>query len=87
MQKKNHCFTPLVKLGSAKEAFFGCISQTLDYFFQTLQNSNMYICIFILNMNSFLHVCYTKFIKNISLSTNFEFSQKFPVKSHIFLHI
>ena len=29
---------------------------------------------------------HTKFIKKIYLFTNFEFSQKFPVKSQIFLH-
>ena len=34
----------------------------------------------------FLHIYYTKFIISIYLFTNFEFSQKFPMKSQIFLH-
>ena len=41
----------------------------------------------IFKINPFFHVYYTKFIEKISLSANFEFSQKFPVKYQIFLHI
>ena len=42
---------------------------------------------FIPKLNPFLHVYYIKFSKNIFFFTNFEFSQKFSVKSQIFLHI
>ena len=61
-------------------------SQILEVLFQILQNSNIFVS-FILKVNPFLHVYYTKFIKSIYLFTHFEFSQKFPVKSQIFLHI
>ena len=39
------------------------------------------------DINPFFHVYYTKFIGKNSLSAIFEFLQKFPVKSHFFLHI
>ena len=67
-------------------AFLAVVLQILEYFFQILQNSNIFISI-IFKTNPFFHVYYTKFIEKISLSTIFEFSQKFPVKSQIFLHI
>ena len=67
-------------------AFLAVFSQTLDYFFQILQNSIIFAS-FILKINPSLHVYCTKFFKKNSLYTNFEFSQKFPVKSQIFLYI
>ena len=39
------------------------------------------------DINPFFHVYYTKFIEKNSLSAIFKFLQKFPVKSHFFLHI
>ena len=67
-------------------AFLAVVLQILEYFFQILQNSNINVPI-IFKINPFFHVYYSKFIEKISLSTIFEFSQKFPVKSQIFLHI
>ena len=54
--------------------------------FQIMQNSNIFASV-LLKINPFLHVHYTKFIKKISLYTNFEFSLEFSMKSQIFLHI
>ena len=67
-------------------AFFAVVSRFLEYFFQILHNYNIFASV-IFKINPFLHVYYTKFIEIFSLFTNFEFSQKFPVKSQIFLHI
>ena len=62
------------------------VLQILEYLIQNLKNSNIFVSI-ILKINPFFHVYYTKFIEKISLLTIFEFSQKFPVKFQIFLHI
>ena len=67
-------------------AFLAAVLWISDYFFQILKNPYIFY-LFFLKINQFLHVYYTKFIKKKSLCTNFEFSQKFPVKSQIFSHI
>ena len=58
----------------------------LKILFQTLQNPAIFVS-FILKINPFLHVYCTKLNKNIYFFANFEFSQKFSVKSQNFLHI
>ena len=58
----------------------------LKILFQALENPVIFLSV-ILKINPFLHVYCIKFNKNIFLFTNFEFSQKFSVKSQIFLHI
>ena len=67
-------------------SFLPAFLRILEYVFQILQNSNIFY-LFILKINQLLHVYYAKFREIFSLSTNFEFSQKFPVKTQIFLHI
>ena len=65
---------------------YGFIFANLEKKIQILQNPDIFVS-FILEINQFLHVYYTNFIKSIYLFTNFEFSQQFLVKSQIFLHI
>ena len=67
-------------------AFWAAFLWIMDYFFQILKNSNIFH-LFFLKIKQFWHVYYTKFIRKFSLYTNFEISQKFSVKSQIFLHI
>ena len=67
-------------------AFLAALLQILEYFFQNLQNSNIFVSI-ISKINPFFHVYHIEFIEKISLSTISEFSQKFPMKYQIFLHI
>ena len=67
-------------------AFWAAFLWIMDYFFQILKNYNIFYLLF-LKIKQFWHVYYTKFIRKFSLYTNFEISQKFSVKSQIFLHI
>ena len=62
---------------------FDCIFANLENF---ISKPVMFLS-FILIINPFLHVYYIEFSKNIFIFTNFEFSQKFSVKSQIFLYI
>jgi hypothetical protein len=74
------------KSGFRAAPFLAAFSRILEILFQILQNPNIFIS-FILKIDPFLHVYCKKIIKNIYFFTNFEFSQKFPVKSQNFLHI
>ena len=65
---------------------FGCNFVNLGNFI-SISTKSWYFSSSILKINPFLHVYCTKFIKNIYFFTNFEFSQKFSVKSQNFLHI
>jgi hypothetical protein len=64
--------------------FLPAFLRILEYVFQILQYK---FYLFILKINQLYHMHYAKFREFFSLPTNFEFSQKFPVKTQIFLHI